>query len=162
MDTIPEYKDCGNAAEFLYTLADHCFAWLERHGQDAMARLTDEQNTLMAYVYLDSRIQEGGFVQLIAEGYGGYIFDNPLADSLRRWKIKTTPRILDQAAPLYAQYGAAIETMAENGADTAKIRRRYPMFEELDGAYYDTAEDDMAAAAAYIETCRDKFFVLPD
>ena len=153
---------CDDAAQFLYTIADACLAWLEQHGQDAAARLSGEQNALIAYAYLDSRVQEGGFVQLIAEGCAGHIFDSALPDSLRRWKIKTTPRILDKAAPLYEQYGAVIEIMAQNGADTDKIRRRYPMFEELDGAYYDAADANMETAAAYIEAHREKFFRLPD
>ena len=41
--------------------------------------------------------QEGGFVQLIAAGYGEYVFHNPVADSQRRWRIKQTPTIVDKA-----------------------------------------------------------------
>ena len=70
MNILP-IPDDTEAAVFLYTIADHCFAWLEQHGEDAIGRLTDEQNTLLAYVYLDSQMEEGGFIRLIAGGYGG-------------------------------------------------------------------------------------------
>ena len=100
MNPIPR-NESESDEQFVYTLADRCFAYLERHGEDAGEKLTDEQHTLMAYVFLDSQVQEGGFLQLIATGYGDYVFANPLADSLRRWKIKPTPKILDQAKTLY-------------------------------------------------------------
>ena len=148
--------------QFVYTLADRCFAYLERHGEDAGKKLTDEQHTLMAYVFLDSQVQEGGFLQLIATGYGDYIFANPLADSLRRWKIKPTPKILDQAKTLYQRYGAEIEELAEQGIGLEDIRRRYGIFEELDGEYYEASESDMQAVAEYIENEWPKFADLPE
>ena len=145
-----------------YILADRCFAYLERHGEDAGEKLTDEQHTLMAYVFLDSQVQEGGFLQLIATGYGDYIFANPLADSLRRWKIKPTPKILDQAKTLYQRYGAEIEELAGQGSGLEDIRRRYGIFEELDGEYYKASESDMQAVAEYIENEWPKFADLPE
>ena len=148
--------------QFVYTLADRCFAYLERHGEDAGERLTDEQHTLMAYVFLDSQVQEGGFLQLIATGYGDYVFANPLADSLRRWKIKPTPKILDQAKTLYQRYGAEIEELAGQGSGLEDIRRRYGIFEELDGEYYEASESDIQAVAEYIENEWPKFADLPE
>ena len=55
-------------------------------------------------------------MQLIAAGYGEYVFHNPVADSLRRWRIKPTPKILDKAKALYGRDGAKIEEMANSGA----------------------------------------------
>ena len=161
MNPIPR-NESESDEQFVYSLADRCFAYLERHGEDAGERLTDEQHTLMAYVFLDSQVQEGGFLQLIATGYGDYIFANPLADSLRRWKIKPTPKILDQAKTLYQRYGAEIEELAGQGIGLEDIRRRYGIFEELDGEYYEASESDMQAVAEYIENEWPKFADLPE
>ena len=161
MNPIPR-NESESDEQFVYTLADRCFAYLERHGEDAGEKLTDEQHTLMAYVFLDSQVQEGGFLQLIATGYGDYIFANPLADSLRRWKIKPTPKILDQAKTLYQRYGAEIEELAGQGSGLEDIRRRYGIFEELDGEYYEAYESDMQAVAEYIENEWPKFADLPE
>ena len=161
MKPIPR-NESESDEQFVYTLADRCFAYLERHGEDAGEKLTDEQHTLMAYVFLDSQVQEGGFLQLIATGYGDYIFANPLADSLRRWKIKPTPKILDQAKTLYQRYGAEIEELAGQGSGLEDIRRRYGIFEELDGEYYEASESDMQAVAEYIENEWPKFADLPE
>ena len=161
MNPIPR-NESESDEQFVYTLADRCFAYLERHGEDAGEKLTDEQHTLMAYVFLDSQVQEGGFLQLIATGYGDYIFANPLADSLRRWKIKPTPKILDQAKTLYQRYGAEIEELAGQGIGLEDIRRRYGIFEELDGEYYEASESDMQAVAEHIENEWPKFADLPE
>ena len=161
MNPIPR-NESESDEQFVYTLADRCFAYLERHGEDAGEKLTDEQHTLMAYVFLDSQVQEGGFLQLIATGYGDYIFANPLADSLRRWKIKPTPKILDQAKTLYQRYGTEIEELAGQGIGLEDIRRRYGIFEELDGEYYEASESDMQVVAEYIENEWPKFADLPE
>ncbi len=161
MNPIPR-NESESDEQFVYTLADRCFAYLERHGEDAGEKLTDEQHTLMAYVFLDSQVQEGGFLQLIATGYGDYVFANPLADSLRRWKIKPTPKILDQAKTLYQRYGTEIEELAGQGIGLEDIRRRYGIFEELDGEYYEASESDMQAVAEYIENEWPKFAALPE
>ena len=161
MNPIPR-NESESDEQFVYTLADRCFAYLERHGEDAGEKLTDEQHTLMAYVFLDSQVQEGGFLQLIATGYGDYVFANPLANSLRRWKIKPTPKILDQAKTLYQRYGTEIEELAGQGIGLEDIRRRYGIFEELDGEYYEASESDMQAVAEYIENEWPKFADLPE
>ena len=161
MNPIPR-NESESDEQFVYTLADRCFSYLERYGEDAGEKLTDEQHTLMAYVFLDSQVQEGGFLQLIATGYGDYVFANPLADSLRRWKIKPTPKILDQVKTLYQRYGAEIEELAGQGIGLEDIRRRYGIFEELDGEYYEASESDMQAVAEYIENEWPKFANLPE
>ncbi|XXQ69046.1 DMP19 family protein [Neisseriaceae bacterium B1] len=140
--------------EDLFALAADLLAKMEEQGSEA---LSDEQHTLLAYCYLDSQVQEGGFVQLIASGYGAYVLENPVADSLRRWKIKLTPRVLDKARALYAKFGAQIEARADEGADVDDLRREFADFEELDAEYYDCADDDLAAVCAFVAENRARF-----
>ena len=101
-------------------------------------------------------------MQLIAAGYGEYVFHNPVADSLRRWRIKPTPKILDKAKALYERDGAKIEEMADGGASLDVIRAKFPDFEELDGEYYEIADDDMAAAVAYVLANWERFAEIAD
>ena len=56
--------------DLLYALMDVYLDFIEQHGDTALERFNDEQHTLLAYCYLDSQVQEGGFVQLIAAGDG--------------------------------------------------------------------------------------------
>lgn len=150
------------SVEQLYALAAEYLDFLAEQGEEAgMAKLSDAQHTLLAYCYLDSQVQEGGFVQLIAAGYGDYVFANPLADSLRRWGIKATPKVLDKARVLYAEHGGQIEALASEEVDVDALRAQFAAFEDLDGDYYDVADEDLAAAAEYVAAHQAEF-ALPD
>lgn len=154
-----EFED---AAEFLYALSSAYLNYTAQQGDEDMSVLNDEQHTLTAFCYFDSQVQENGLIGLIASGYGEYIFLNPLADSLRRWKIKPTPKILDKAKALYIRHGEKIEEMAEKGADLDAIRKHFEEFEELDGEYYECADEDLQTAADYVRTHWDKFAELAE
>ena len=64
--------------KYLETIGDEWTA-------ETMGSLTGEQHSLLAYrIFLDE-VMSGGFIQLIQNGYGGYIFDNPFAKVMRLW-----------------------------------------------------------------------------
>lgn len=52
---------------------------------ETMPLLTGEQHSLLAYQLFRDEIMVGGFCQLIQNGYGSYIFDNPFAKAMRLW-----------------------------------------------------------------------------
>ena len=51
---------------------------------EAMSRLNADQITLLAYHILREEVMEGGFIQLIHNGYGPFIFHNPFAKADRK------------------------------------------------------------------------------
>lgn len=142
--------------EELFALAQTYLDIMETKGEQA---LSDEQHTLLAYCYLDGQVQEGGFVQLIASGFGEYIFANPVADSLRRWQVKATPKVLDKAAALYRKVGQKIEQMAEEEMDLSVIRAKFEEFEELDAEYYEVSDEDLLRVVEYVTRCHERFVV---
>jgi hypothetical protein len=81
--TIIEAAEKG-MDEFLKVFTD---AYLEALGGDITAEnmdlLNGYQHTLLAFRFFSEEVNEGGFVQLIQNGYGGYIFDNPVAKALK-------------------------------------------------------------------------------
>lgn len=123
--------DTSDSASFLYTLSAAYLDHTEQAGDEEMSGLNDEQHTLTALCYLDSQIQEGGFVQLIASGYGEYIFGNPVADSLRRWRIKPIPKILDKAKALYEKHGEAIEKWQTSKGISTKSAKLFLILKSL-------------------------------
>ena len=50
---------------------------------ETMAELNSDQVTLLAWDILHEEVMDGGFVQLIHNGYGSFIFKNPLAKALK-------------------------------------------------------------------------------
>lgn len=140
--------------EQLFELSSQYLDKWESEGDDA---LNDEQHTLLAFCFMDSHVQDGGFVHLIASGYGEYVLMNPIADSLRRWRIKSTPKILEKARALYTKYGEQIEQLAESGSEIDALRQQFNDFEELDADYYDCAEQDWQITCEYVAAHREKF-----
>ena len=45
---------------------------------ETMQQLNADQITLLAWSYLHQEVMDGGYVQLIYNGYGAFIFKNPL------------------------------------------------------------------------------------
>lgn len=52
---------------------------------ETMAQLNSDQITLLAWAYLHEEVTDGGYVQLIYNGYGAFIFRNPFAVAVRNW-----------------------------------------------------------------------------
>ena len=50
---------------------------------ETMAGLTADQVTLLAWDTLHEEVMDGGFVQLIHNGYGEFIFKNPFAKAVK-------------------------------------------------------------------------------
>lgn len=57
---------------------------------DNMQELSAEQITLLAYVTLRDEVMDGGFVQLIHNGYGPFFFKNPFDRAMRNWGLATS------------------------------------------------------------------------
>lgn len=73
-----------------------------------MQQLSVSQITLLAYDILHEEVMDGGFVQLIYNGYGGFIFDNPFAKVLRDWGLRDLAKMLFAVRKLYKEHGAKI------------------------------------------------------
>ena len=133
MTTLLRLQDfnTSDSASFLYTLSAAYLDHTEQAGDEEMSGLNDEQHTLTALCYLDSQVQEGGFVQLIASGYGEYIFGNPVADSLRRWRIKPIPKILDKAKALYENTAKPLKKWQMSKEISMKSAKRFPILKSL-------------------------------
>ena len=52
---------------------------------ETMQQLNADQITLLAWSYLHQEVMDGGYVQLIYNGYGAFIFKNPFAVAMRNW-----------------------------------------------------------------------------
>ena len=51
---------------------------------ETMAQLNASQITLLAYRILRDEVMDGGFIQLIHNGYGGFIFLNPFGTTRKQ------------------------------------------------------------------------------
>ena len=74
-----------------------------------MSLLTGEQHSLLAYQIFRDEVMEGGFCQLIQNGYGGYIFDNPFAKVMRLWGVGDLSKLVYAAKKIYDSHRDDLE-----------------------------------------------------
>ena len=106
-------KDLATAAnegmdQFLTTIIN---AFKQQVGEEelnaqAMQQLTADQITLWGYMILRDELMDGGFVQLIYNGYGPFFFDNPFAKAMRLWGLHDFSKLLYKAKKVYDEHKA--------------------------------------------------------
>lgn len=66
-----------------------------------MAELNSDQITLLAWDVLHQEMMDGGMVQLIHNGYGGFIFKNPTDKAFRNWGVAGLYKLINKAHKCY-------------------------------------------------------------
>ena len=89
---------------------------------ETMPRLTGSQHVLLGYSILHEELMDGGFCQLIQNGYGPYIFDNPFAKAMRLWGMRNECCggyvAAEDRAQAQKRSGIVMQDALANGADT--------------------------------------------
>ena len=81
------------------------------------------QHSLLGYHFFREEINEGGFIQLIQNGYGPYLFDNPFAKSMRLFGVKEFSKLIYTAKKIYDENRADLE----KDCDDEEFMARYLM-----------------------------------
>lgn len=117
---------------------------------DNMQKLNGFQHTLLAYRYFTDEIREGGFVQLIQNGYGGYIFDNPTAKALRQMGARDLSKILYKAKEIYDANREDLEKETTEDEFMA-MYEQYEAFDDLEEKYMEIEEEQTFVIAKYVD-----------
>ena len=117
---------------------------------ESMQQLTPDQITLLAYVIFRDEVMDGGFIQLIHNGYGPFIFLNPFAKAMRLWGAKDFCNLIYKGRKLFEQYGEEIQQDCSDEEFMA-LFERYPDFDELDDAFVEMEEEVTETVARYID-----------
>lgn len=137
--------------EFLKVFTD---AYLEALGgnltSENMHLLNGNQHTLLAYRFLSDEVQQGGFVQLIQNGYGGYVFDNPVAKALKLFEAAEMAKIIYKAKEIYDANKKELERETTEEEFTA-MYVDFEQFDELEERYFEIEEEQTAIIAAYVD-----------
>ena len=117
---------------------------------ETMALLTGEQQSLLAYQIFRDEIMTGGFCQLIQNGYGGYIFDNPFAKVMRLWGAEEFSKLIYRAKKVYDAHRADLEKERTEDEFMA-MYEQYEAFDELEEEYFEMEEQVTATVAGYLD-----------
>lgn len=117
---------------------------------EVMAALTPEQVTLWGYMALREEVMDGGFVQLIVNGWGPFIFLNPFARALREWGLRDLSKLVYAGRKLYEENREALERDMTDEEFMA-LFEQYPAFDDLDDAFIEGEEEWTAEVARYVD-----------
>ena len=117
---------------------------------ETMGELNSDQITLLAYQTLRDEVMDGGFVQLIHNGYGPFIFKNPFAKAIKQWGLKDLSKLVYDAHTLYNRYGAEIERDCTDEEFMA-LYEQYEEFDELDDTFIEIEPEVTSIVAHYID-----------
>ncbi len=117
---------------------------------EKMALLNAEQHTLLAYQLFRDEVMEGGFCQLIQNGYGGYIFMNPFAKALRLWGVGELTKIIYSAREIYVANKQDLER-ERTDEEFMAMYEQYEAFDDLEDKFLEKEEMFTALVAQYVD-----------
>ncbi len=116
---------------------------------ETMAELTASQTTLWAYAMLRDEVMQGGYVQLLHNGYGAFLFHNPFAKLLKTWGLVELSKQVYAARKLYAKHSEALERDCTD-AEFMALYEQMPAFDALDDEFVEHEEAYAQALAEYV------------
>ena len=123
---------------------------------ETMPLLNGYQHSLLGYHFFREEVDEGGFVQLIQNGYGPYIFDNPFAKAMRLFGAKEFSKLVYAAKKIYDAHREDLEMERDDDAFMA-MYEQYEAFDDLEEKFMDMEELVTAQIAEYVDEHLDEF-----
>lgn len=124
---------------------------------EVMQELNADQVTLLAWDVLHSEVMDGGFVQLIHNGYGPFIFKNPFAKAVKQlWGLRDLSKLIYDAHSLYVKYHEQIERDCTDEEFMA-LFEQFPEFDDMDDTFVEQEEGWTEQIARYIDEHLEKF-----
>ena len=123
---------------------------------ETMGELNSNQVTLLTWDILHEEVMDGGFVQLIHNGYGQFIFKNPFAKALRQWGLREPSKLIYEAHTLWLKHREAIEKDCSDEEFMA-LFEQFPDFDDLDDQFVENEEEWTDDIAHFIDDNLDKF-----
>ncbi|MEE0337672.1 MAG: DMP19 family protein [Prevotella sp.] len=126
---------------------------------ETMPRLSADQITLLGYNILRDEVMNGGYIQLIHNGYGGFIFMNPFARAMKEWGLVELARHIRKVIPLYKKYRDRIEIDCDDDQFMA-LFEQMPEFDDFDDDFIVNEEQWTAQIAYYLDEHIDQFAII--
>ena len=117
---------------------------------ETMPLLNGHQHTLLGYHFLREELNVGGFVQLIQNGYGPYIFENPFAKAMRLFGLKEFSKLIYAAKKIYDENKADLEKERTDDEFMA-MYEQYEAFDDLEEEFMEMEEFVTAKLAEYVD-----------
>ena len=121
-----------------------------------MEELNADQITLLAWDMLHEEVMDGGFVQLIHNGLGEFIFKNPFAKAMKLWGLRDLSKLIYEGHTLWLKNRAEIEKECTEEEFMA-LFEKFPEFDDLDDKFIENEEEWMDDIAHYLDDNLERF-----
>ena len=121
-----------------------------------LGELNSDQITLLAWDVLHEEVMDGGFVQLIHNGYGPFIFKNPFAKAVKLWGMRELSKLVYDAHTLYVKYHEPLEKDCTDDEFMA-LFEQFPEFDDMYDEFVEKEEAWTEQIARYIDENIDRF-----
>jgi hypothetical protein len=150
-----------SAAAFVYSITD---AYLEHIGgrltPENMPMLSTQQHTLLAYRFMLDEVMEGGFIQLIQNGYAGYVLEGPFAYVVKKeWGLRELSKLLYEVKSEYHRHRDRLEQDLSDEDFMALYEELDTLNNMGDDFLDDHQEQTTPAVARYVAEHADEFVI---
>lgn len=151
-ENIRKQYEALSAADFIVWLTD---GYLDSVGgaltADNMDRLNVQQHSLLAYRYLLDEVMEGGFIQLIMNGYAPYVLEGPFPYILKKeWGLKDLSKLLYDVKKEYSHNRECFDIEMSDEDFMALYEQLEALNDFGDDFLDDYQEQTTPAVAAYV------------
>ena len=164
--TLPEIKENdiervkNNQLDFLFLFVEKYQEIIDNDSSGTIADcLNDSQKTLFSFIHLNAQIADGGFIQLIKNGFGEMIFDNKFTGIIKSWGAEKTAEFIDESSEIYIKYKNEILN-TETDEELNKIYNKTKAFETIDTIFFEIMEEEGMYIKNYIEKNLNEFAVI--
>jgi len=126
---------------------------------DNMSELNSDQVTLLAWQTLREEVMDGGFVQLIYNGYGPFVFKNPLAKALKMWGLRDLSKLIYEGHSLWLKHREEIERELTDEEFMA-LFESMPDFDDLDDQFVENEAEWTELVAYYVDEHIENFVTI--
>ncbi|MNR15376.1 hypothetical protein D3C85_1319070 [compost metagenome] len=114
---------------------------------------------LVAYNVLHDEILEGGFLGMILNGYGNYIFNDRFAAMLKKWGIVQLALNVENAKEVYRKNIMRLEKLILS-PDISSLYCEFPEFNALDRDFLIMIEEETLKVKKFIQSNLNDFAIL--
>ena len=129
---------------------------------ETMAELNADQMTLLCWDTLREEVMVGGFIQLIHNGYGPFIFKNPFAKALNRmWGLRDLSKMVYEVHTLWLEHREALERDCTEEEFMA-LYEQFPQFDDYDDTFVENEPRWTEEIARYVDNHIEQFAKIED
>lgn len=146
--------------EFIKVFAQKYYEVLDGQlNPEKMSLLNGHQHTLLAYYCFREEVMGGGFIQLIQNGYGPYVFENPFAKAMRMFGAKDFSKLIYKAKEVYDKHKEDL-TRECSDEDFMAMYEQYEVFDDMEEEFLEMEEQVTTLLASYVDQHLEEFAVI--